>query len=92
MERITQKDLEALTERINILTDNPKDTFDKTESKTRFNIGNYHLSYAYGGVALHQTTNIHGGVSDIFNYHMPKRDLYNRMHAYLMGLYDGKGV
>lgn len=46
-------------------------------------IGNYHLSYAYGGVALHRMTNAGGAVTDVFNRgHMPKRELHDLMCSF----------
>lgn len=46
-------------------------------------VGNYHLSYAYGGGALHQMTSTGGAVRDVFNRgHMPKRELYNLLAYY----------
>lgn len=51
----------------------------------------YSISYAYGGAALHRNCSVNGdgeshGVSDVFGYHMPKRELYNRMQAFLSGI------
>jgi hypothetical protein len=51
----------------------------------------YTISYAYGGAALHRNCDVNGdgeshGVSDVFGYHMPKRDLYERMQAFLRGI------
>ena len=46
---------------------------------------NTFVSGAYCGVSLHQTMNEGGGVRDVFSCgHVTKRDLYNRMHAYLV--------
>lgn len=84
--RITDKDLEAVCLRINRTLNRPETTWTKTETGPRANIGNFHLSGAYGGVALHCICSDGGGVNDIFGGHMPKRDLYNRMQAYLKGL------
>jgi hypothetical protein len=48
------------------------------------NVGNYHLSHAYGGVSLHQMSNLGGGVRDVFSCgHVPKRNLCDRMFAFL---------
>ena len=60
----------------------------KYDRKTwQIEIGHYHISGAYGGVCLHRTDNENGGVTDVFNCgHVPKRDLYNRMRAYLEGI------
>jgi hypothetical protein len=46
-------------------------------------IGNYHLSYAYGGVALHRMSNSSGAVYDVFNRgHVPKRELHDLMYSF----------
>ena len=87
MERITEKMLEMLVKRINQITGNPESSYtqDKDGEYTA-NPGNYHLSGAYGGVALHQMANEGGGVHDIFGGHMPKRELFERMHAFIKGI------
>lgn len=84
--RITIKDLEACVTLINTKLNLPQTTWVKTKSGPKSNIGNYHLSECYGGVALHRVANESGGVDDIFGSHMPKRELYNRMQAYIRGL------
>lgn len=85
---ITNKHLEGLIDRINIVTKNPTTSWTKFKNgNIKPNIGNYHLDEAYGGVALHQMVNEQGGVDDIFNSgYMTKRDLYNRLSAFLKGL------
>lgn len=50
----------------------------------------YTISYAYGAAALHRNcdVDVNGeshGVHDVFGYHMPKRELYERMQAFLRG-------
>ena len=88
MNRITQKDLEYLVKRINEVTGSPIATCTKNEITSRYswNIGNYHLDYAYGGVQLVQTVNEHGGISTVSGYyHGTKRELYNWMQAFLVG-------
>jgi hypothetical protein len=83
--RITQRDIESLANRINIVTGSPTETWGENGS----NIGNYHISYAYGGASLHRIMNHGGGVDDIFRCgHIPKRELYYRMEAYIAGLSD----
>lgn len=84
--RITEKDLQAMCDRINRMLDKPLDPYARTEGNSGANIGCYHLSHAYGGVALHQMVNDGGGVRDIFGGHMPKRELYERMHAFIKGI------
>jgi len=86
--RITQKDLENLVNRINEATKSPNTSWTKNaDGKMKANIDNYHLSYAYGGVALHRMTNDGGGVDDVFRCgHVTKRELYSKLDAYLLGL------
>ncbi len=88
MERITDKNLEAVVARINAVTNSPATAYTRTADKFEANIGNYHLSHAYGGVSLHKMVGKGGGVTDVFGRgHMPKRELYDLMHAFLRG-YD----
>lgn len=84
-ERITQKDLESLVERINELTNSPLKPYDHETHKS--NVGNYHLSYAYGGVNLHRMVNNGGGVETPLGggYHT-KRELYVKLRAFISGL------
>ena len=75
--RITERDLEALAERINKAAGTPVTSHSKGEDgRFRANIGNYHISHAYGG----------GCRCPIGSYHSPKRELYERMQAFLSGL------
>lgn len=93
MQRITEKDLQRLCDRINEATGSPMKPWDRAEGEDRMRaqIGNYHLSHAYGGVCLHRMHNEGGGVSTpLSGGHEPKRDLYNRMTAFLAGLEAAK--
>lgn len=80
--RITEKQIEVSIDRLNVLTGNPS----KPYSRNKANIGNYHLSCAYGGYALHQMINDCGGVNDIFNGYKTKRELFNLIHAFIAGI------
>lgn len=83
MSRITDKQLESLVDRINELTDSPMQPWIDGKAQ----IGNYHLSYAYGGVCLHRMFNTGGGVTTpLVHGHVPKRELYNAMWAFIEGL------
>jgi len=85
MERTTRKQLEFLCARINAAHQTPAQPYERVNDKLIGQIGNYHLSGAYGGVSLHKTMTIGGGVRDVFSCgHVTKRDLYNRMSAYLL--------
>lgn len=88
MERITDKHLEILVKRINVVTKNPVTSWTKYKNgRIKANVGNYYIDNGYGGVALYQMINERGGVNDIFNSgYMTKRDLYNRLRAFLEGL------
>ena len=85
--RINEKDLNNVIDRINKATGNALTPYTKEGEKYITNIGNYHLDCAYGGYSLEQMENENGGVNDVFRCgHVPKRDLYNRMQAFLVGL------
>ena len=89
MQRITDRDLEAVCRRINIITDSPLSPYVKDAETGRHvaQIGNYHISHAYGGVCLHRISNESGGITTPLNVgHVPKRELYHMMHAYIAGL------
>jgi len=80
MQRITQYMLEMKVDSLNRLKG-----FKNANYST---IGAYTLSYAYGGVSLHRYVNKHGGVCDVFSCgHIPKRDLFNRICAYMTDMY-----
>ena len=50
-------------------------------------VGAYRIDYAYGGVSLELITSEGGAVKDIFRCgHTTKRDLYNRITAYMEGM------
>jgi hypothetical protein len=89
--RITQKDLEAVVKHINEITHSPLESYTKDlEGRLKANVGNYHLSYAYGGVALHRMSNGSGGVTTPINSgHVTKRELYKLMQAYINGITEG---
>lgn len=88
MERITTKHLDALTARLNRITGSPTTYATRTtDGALRCNVGNFHISHAYGGVSLHRTCNPFGGVTTpIGGGHVSKRELYERIHAFIAGL------
>ena len=98
-DRITQRDLEAVCARINRTVNGEGDVDDNGVWRTWTQNGRglaqipsvYSISYAYGGAALHRNCDVDAsgeshGVHDVFGYHMPKRDLYDRMQAFLRGI------
>jgi len=87
MQRITRKDLDGSVNYLNRITGNNPDPSRRENDKWVANVGNFHISGAYGGVALHQMCNEAGGIRDIFQQgHMPMRELYNLIHAYAKGI------
>jgi hypothetical protein len=85
MQRITDKDLEAAVRRLNIITGSPETPYTKqSDGRFKANIGNYHLSYAYGGVCLHRISNESGGVTTPVGIgHVSKRELYGLLNAFI---------
>ncbi len=86
--RITQKDLEYLRNRINKKTDSPMEPWSTNEQgKSVSTVGHYYISGAYGGVKLERLCNEHGGCQTISTQGFgTKRQLYNWMQAFLLGL------
>jgi hypothetical protein len=75
MNRITDKQLDALCDYLNKITGNPITPYN---GHGRANVGNYHISHAYGGVCLHKISNDSGGVSCPLTHGVDtKRALYN---------------
>ena len=93
MSRITIKDLNAVCERLNRITGSPLVGYMKGEDgKYQSQVGNFHISQAYGGYSLCRMANEAGGVSDVFySGHVPARDLYNQMQAFIRGIEFNKG-
>ncbi len=90
-DRITERHLQGLVDRLNKISGTPLTTYTKTKDKYIANIGNYHIDHAYGGVELQQICNLSGGVTDVLGTgHVTKRDLYNQIHAFIRGLDTGK--
>ena len=91
--RITIKHLRPLVDRLNRTAGTPSEPWSYDEDgKIRSNIGNFHLSGAYGGHSLHQMANECGGVRDVFSIgHVPARALYDQIHAFLRGIECARG-
>ena len=88
MQTITKKIIEAQIERLNIETNNPPTPYVREGEKSVAQLGNYHLSGAYGGYSLHRMETDGGGISDVFGSgHITKRDLSARISAMLCGIH-----
>ena len=86
-DRITDKHMQALADRMNKLTGSPATPYAVGEdNRSHAQVGNFHISHAYGGVCLHRMSNTSGGVScPLGNGYGTKRELYDSMHAWLRG-------
>lgn len=87
MQRITDKNLQAVVDRINRITGSPESYSDKQpDGSFKSNIGHYCLDGAYGGVSLHRIFSTGGGCEDVLSCgHVTKRQLYELMHAWIRG-------
>jgi len=87
-QRINQKDLEILVNKINRLTNSPMSYCDKViEQPFKANIGHYYLDWAYGGVKLERVHNEQGGCITVSTGgYGTKRALYQWMTAFISGL------
>ena len=83
MNRITEKQLQAVVDHLNRLTGSPVAPYIGREAQ----VGCYHLSHAYNGVCLHRIYNEGGGVtSPLSTGHITKRELLGLLHAYINGI------
>ena len=91
-DRITNKHLESLCAYINKLTNSPLKSYELGEDgRYHAQIGNYHISGAYGGVNLERICNDGGGITQPLGggFHT-KRELYNRIQAFIRGIEAGR--
>jgi len=88
MERITQKDLERIVLRLNRKLNRPETPYGKDENgRFKANLGNFHISGAYGGVALEEVQTDGGGVRRVStDGYGTKRQMYTWMTAFLSGI------
>lgn len=92
MQRITEANLQAVVDRLNQITGSPMQSWEAgPDGRHRACVGNYHLSFAYGGVSLHRHVNEGGGITEpLRTGHIPKRELYNLLQSYIYGLLDAQ--
>lgn len=91
-QRITSTMLTALTDLLNRRMTTPQTPYRADgEGGSKAQVGNYHISHAYGGASLHQISNEGGGCRDVLSCgHIPMRDLYNQIHAFLRGIDEAR--
>jgi hypothetical protein len=88
MTRITEKQLQAVVDRINRTLGTPMAPYSKDADGKYLPCGSaYLLDMAYGGYALHQMMPTGSGERDTLGCgHVTKRELWDRMHTFLTGL------
>jgi hypothetical protein len=89
--RITRRDLDGVIARLNAITGHPTEPYTKQpDGSYTPNAGTFLLSGAYGGWALHQMASEGTGERDVlYTGHVPARELYTAIHAYMRGIMDG---
>ena len=86
-ERITISQLEAVTDILNRITGNPTTPRGLNHWGWASNRGNFHISRASRGFALHQVATDGSGIRDVlYTGHIPARQLFDLIHAYRTGL------
>jgi hypothetical protein len=88
MERITKNMLDMRVEYLNKITNSPAKPYQRdARGKLVANPGNFHLDGAYGGYSLCRMSTTGGGCSDVFSTgHMPKRELFEKLCAFIQGI------
>lgn len=87
--RINRAHLDAKADTLNVMMKTPAAPYRTVDGKAAANVGNYHISGAYGGYCLHRMATEGGGAHDVFSVgHVPARELAGLMSAYMAGMYD----
>jgi hypothetical protein len=85
MARIKLSQLEGAVEWLNKITGSPPVTWS---SSGRANIGNYHIDFGNGGVALERIITEQGGVDRIVD-RTTGPDLYEKIYVFIDGYREG---
>lgn len=93
MNRITMAELEGAVDRLNRSLGRPATPYTKDETgKYVANIGNFHLSGAYGGWQLQEMASDSGGVRSHTSGYGTKREVYMQVCAMIRGAELQKAV
>ena len=93
MTRITEKNLDARANVLNSLFKVNPIPYIFTGQSMRSNEGTFLISKGYGGYCLERISNNVGGVRDVFRCgHIPARQLFDLMGAYIYGIYDAQKI
>lgn len=89
-DRVTVRDLEAWCRMVNVCVNgDPLDSvwFRDRDDRLLARVGAFYIDGAYGGYALYRVVTDGGGVRDVFDVgHVPKRELYGMLRAFLAGI------
>lgn len=88
MKRVTESQLNAVVKRLNNMTGSPIEPYSRTIDGIVFNIGHFHLDYAYGRVRLVRMHNANGAIEVVTKYGT-KRKCIDEMHAFEIGFLAG---
>ena len=83
-QRITDKQLQSVVDRINKITGMPPAPYDEHSNPCA---GNFHLDYAYGMQTLSRMAKVGTGSDNVLGVgFVSKYELYHLMHAFIRGL------
>ena len=86
---VTLKMLQSKIDYINEATNSPMKTYRWEDGKVKANIGNYHLSQAYGGFSLMRIASEGGGITMPTNSaHITKRELSHQLDGFIAALLE----
>ena len=92
MSKVTRSVLESKANTINKLLNSPLESSRMVDGKWFANVGNFHISGAYGGYSLHRMVNESGGCFDVLtNGHISAKELAGLMSAFIYGLQMNAG-
>jgi len=88
MARTTQAELDTLVRQINEALGRPIASWTRHDETSIYtaNVGNIHLSQAYGGVQVVEMVNEAGGIRALTSYHGPKREAAMFLRGMLAGI------
>jgi hypothetical protein len=90
-QNVKLENLESVVKYLNKITNSPAEPWYRDDQgKLHANIGNYHLSGAYGGYELHRMCTDGGGINTPLNTgHTSKKELYHAIHQFIYGIEEG---
>ena len=89
--RITDENLTRLATQINKTTNSPTEPWTRNGNEVISNEGCFHVEFAYSGVTFSRMTSRTGTTTNVLQVgYISKKDLYERMQAFLNGIIVGK--